>query len=196
MSFLLRLFILISLMAVVALGDWWRHGSDATRWREYGFLLFSGAVMGLLAVSVDQCSGRYSPEYFTLGKGIAQDEDFIWNVAMLGGHAGLGGGLISGGLYLLANNPRKNQRPPLKYSHLTSLILFPMGMALLAIPILAPFLFFLDPFELRSGMSDLLAADAARRFLAVWSTNAALYAGSAIGTLVGVTMILRLRKIG
>jgi hypothetical protein len=97
---------LLLLMLVVAFVDWWWRGAQATRWREYSFLLAAGMFGGLLGVAIDQFTATISPGYFVVGKGVSAGAGFRLGVAGIGFQAGLAVGMVIGGVYLLANNPR------------------------------------------------------------------------------------------
>src|ERR1041384_40139 len=74
-SLMLRIAAGVLIFGVLALRDWRRHGNQATRWKEYLFLL--GAVIAALIYGAinDQVTVTISPEYFLYGKGLAEVVD-------------------------------------------------------------------------------------------------------------------------
>jgi hypothetical protein len=192
MNLLSRLLLLVSLMALIAWLDWRRHSTRATRWREYGFLLAAGLWGGLMGVAIDQFTATLSPEYFLYGKGIPAGQGFRLRVAELGFHAGLLAGVVIGGSYLLANNP-KPDRPGLPIRRLFRFALYPILFAIVLSPVGAIAAFCRDPFSYRSQLGDVLDPPQIRAFLAVWGAHVGIYAGALFGTVWGIVRIRRIR---
>ncbi len=192
MPLLWRLPLLLALMAVVAWIDWRRHAERATKWREYGFLVATGFLGGLAGLAIDQITATISPEYFAVGKGIARDEYFRLQVAAFGFQAGLVAGMVIGGVFLIANNPRPD-RPCVPMRRLFRFATWPICAALAT----APFGCFVatrwDPLCLANDLSDVVSPAAMAHFLAVWGIHLGLYVGAAVGTIYGVVRIRRLR---
>src|SRR5438477_12984881 len=96
---------------ILALLDLRRHGPQATRWREYLFLLTCVIVALLYGVINDQLTMTISWEYFAYGKGIAEtlpgaepnSLPFRMEVAKIGLMATWSVGLLIGVALLLAN---------------------------------------------------------------------------------------------
>lgn len=70
-SFGARVTCLLVLMALVILVDLARNHSNATRHREYGFILLAGVVAALVGFVNDLITSSISPEFFVYGKGLA-----------------------------------------------------------------------------------------------------------------------------
>jgi hypothetical protein len=192
MSFCWRLAALVALMSVVAWIDWRRHGERATRWREYSFLLVAGMLGGSFGVGIDQLTSTISPEYFIFGKGIPHDDAFRVHVASLGFQAGFVMGMLVGGIYLLANNPRPG-RTSLSYGRLFRFGVAPIIAAAVAAPISALAIDNWDPLNLARELRDVLSPAEIDQFRLVWGIHVGLYVGGVIGTAVGVVKIRRSR---
>jgi hypothetical protein len=188
-----RLLILVLLMALVAWIDWRRRGPQATRWREYGFLLAAGLLGGLIGIAIDQFTSTVSPDYFIYGKGIPAGNGFRLRVAELGFHAGLLAGVVIGGAYLLANNPQPD-RPGLPTPRLFRFALHPFLFALFLAPVGSFIAYSYDPLGYRSDLRDIFDTSQVRGFLAVWGAHAGIYAGALLGTVWGVLHIRRRRN--
>jgi hypothetical protein len=192
MEFCWRLTALVALMAVVAWIDWRRYGEWATKWREYGFLLAAGVLGGLVGVGIDQLTSTISPEYFVLGKGIPNDAAFRAHIATLGFQAGLVMGILIGGVYLLANNPRPD-RIGLSYFRLFRYAVAPLMAAIMISPISALVVGLSDPLNLDHELRDMLPPTQINHFRLVWGIHLGLYAGGIIGAAIGVVQIRRSR---
>jgi hypothetical protein len=193
MSFLSRLILLIAILALIALIDWRRNSSRATKWREYGFLATSGLIGGLFGVAIDHVTATISRDYFVIGKGIAADDGFRLNVTAQGFQAGLAAGAVIGGIYLLANNP-KPLRETLPYARLLRFGLWPILCALLFAPLMSLLMYLWDPFHFSTRLDDLLPQSQREAFLAVWGVHVGLYLGGLTGTVGGVIGIRRARS--
>jgi hypothetical protein len=192
MSFCWRLAALVALMSVVAWIDWRRQGERATRWREYSFLLVAGILGGLFGVGVDQLTSTISPEYFIFGKGIPNDAAFRVHVASLGFQAGFIMGIVVGGIYLLANNPRP-QRISLSFVRLFRFAVAPLIAAILVAPISALVVGHSDPLNLAHEFREVLSPTEIGHFRLVWGIHLGIYAGGTMGAALGVMQIRRLR---
>jgi hypothetical protein len=183
---------LVALMTVVAWIDWRRHGERATRWREYSFLLVAGILGGLFGVAIDQLTSTISPEYFIFGKGIPNDAAFRLHVVTLGFQAGFVMGILVGGIYLLANNPRPD-RMSLSYVHLFRFAVAPLMGAIVAAPISAVVVGHSDPLNLAQQFRDVMSPKEINHFRLVWGIHLGLYAGGTMGAALGVMQIRRSR---
>ncbi len=193
MNLFWRLLILVLLMAIVALIDWRRRGQEATRWREYAFLLLAGLMGGFVGIANDHVTATISPEYFFIGKGIKLDDGFRRHVTELGFHAGLLAGVVIGGAFLMANNPKPN-RPSLPAKKLVRFALYPIVGALVLVPLGSVSAYYLDPLNFSSDLSEALSPEQIGRFLAVWGIHLGLYASGLAGTIAGVLGIRRMRR--
>ena len=95
----------------------------------YSFLLAAGLFAGLLGVAIDQVTATVSPDYFAIGKGIPKGDHFRLGVAVFGFEAGFTMGIVVGGIYLLANNPKRD-RLALSGRQLFGFLLIPIVAAL------------------------------------------------------------------
>jgi hypothetical protein len=188
---LVRLSVLLALMAIVAFVDRRRHRERATKWREYGFLLLAGLIGGLVGIAIDQATATISPAYFVVGKGIPRDAFFRLQVAAYGFQVGLVAGMVIGGVFLIANNPRPG-RPSLAAVRLLSNALIPFGVAVMAAPLGGMIAGSHDPLGLRTQL-DFLTAEQAAGFIKVWGLHLGLYVGAAVGTALAVVRIRWLR---
>lgn len=157
-------------------------------------LLAAGSLGGLVGIANDLITSTISPDYFAIGKGIPRDDHFRLDVVSLGFQAGLLMGMLVGGIYLIANNPKPN-RGRLPYLHLFRFALPPIVAAIVLVPIVSLLICRWDPlkFSARSQLGDLLTATQIASFLAVWGMHLGLYAGGLLGTVYGVFAIRRRR---
>jgi hypothetical protein len=189
-----RLGALLALMSIVAWIDWRRHSAAATKWREYSFLLAAGLLGGLIGIANDLITSAISPDYFIFGKGIPADDHFRLHVASLGFQAGLLMGMLVGGIYLIANNP-KPDRHSLSPAQLFGFALSPVLSAMLIAPVVAILIFRWDPLHFTAKLGDVLTPMQTSRFLAVWGIHLGIYAGGLLGTAYAVCAIRRRRGL-
>ncbi len=188
--FSIRLIVLVCVLAAFAGIDRWRNGPEASRWREYSFLLGAAALGGVFAALNDQVSLALSPEFFELGKGIERNEDFRREVTALGFHAGFLGGAVAGGVLLLFNQA-KTERPALPLARLWVRTPWILGTAV-ACGVLGLVLF--SALGLGSEVAGLLPEEAAYTFQQVQGLHAGLYAGALIGLVLAVLSVRRERQ--
>jgi len=191
-----RLGLLVLLMSIVAGIDWRRNHAAATKWREYSFLLAAGLLGGLIGVANDLITSTISLDYFVIGKGIPSDDHFRLHVVSLGFQAGLLMGMLVGGIYLIANNPKPDRRS-MPFVQLFRFALHPILAAIVLAPVVSVLICRWDPLNFRSPsqLGDLLTATQATHFLVVWGMHLGIYAGGLVGTIYGVLAIRRARKV-
>jgi hypothetical protein len=179
---------------VLGLRDWWIHPDDPKRAKEYLFLLFAMLVAIVYAVIHDEITVTISPDYFLVGKGLADDpRPLRLAVFVLAVEASYGVGLIAGALVLIANNPSP-ARPRLGYRELAGLALAPVAAAALAGAIGGAVNAF-DPARLTPTLRLLGIARSDRtRFLIAWGIHAGSYLGAAFGTIAAVVAVRRRRR--
>ena len=189
-SFSYRVALLLGLMLVVSLVDYYRNRSRAVKFREYGFIIITGAVGGVVGAVNDLITSSISPEYFTLGKGLEEIPDLRLQAGLFGMRVGFSAGIIAGAVCLYASR-RKSTHPPVGFSCLLRLLWMPVAGAILcgfALPLgFSKF----DPARFSAQLDSLLSAERISLFRQVWWTHVGLYAGMAIGL---SAMILRAGK--
>ena len=188
--FVQRLLLLVLLASVVVAWDLRRRGREARRWTEYLFLLGSGGAGAVFGVLNDLVTSHVSPEYFTLGKGIAAGEGFVGRVVQLGAEAGFVAAVVAAGLYLLANNPRRG-RPSLPYRRLVRLSLRTLAVAAMSGAALGAVVFLAVPEDLSPGSGEELSPTVRHGYLVVWSIHLGLYLGLGAAVVWGLTTIIR-----
>ena len=111
-SFSYRVTLLLGLMLVVSLVDFYRNGARAVKFREYGFIIITGAVGGAVGFVNDLVTSSISPEYFILGKGLEESPDLRIQAGLFGLRVGFSAGVIGGAVCLYASqeNPRFRRR--------------------------------------------------------------------------------------
>jgi hypothetical protein len=184
---------LLVLMIIGASIDVAVRGREATRPREYAFLLAAGAIGAAFALCVDQVTSRLSPEYFVIGKGLDEGPTFAGAVVELSLQAGLVAGLVLGGVLLLANQPKAG-RPALPLVRVLLRAGWPLGGALLVAPVGALAGVALFPGGMRGELARLLEAEPLERFMRVWGVHLGLYVGAVVGVIVAVVDVRRLRR--
>lgn len=195
MSFGVRLSILVALLALIAGIDYYRHRGGARKWREYGLLLFGGAIGAAFgAVNDVFVTSLISPEYFIHGKGLAGGDGFTTRVLLLGLQAGIAPGFLGMGVFLFINT----RRPELPQLPLSCLGL-QMWKPLLAAALfggLFPLLFGThDPFDFVEALRSLLDSAQGAAFLRAWWTHLGIYAGCAFGIGWAAVSLHRQRRL-
>ena len=195
-----------SVLLVMALVDLRRRGRQATRWREYVFLLFVVAVAILYAILNDQVTCSISWEYFyyhdpsmseaigPLNYGQSPSPAAVHLAAIrLAAKDAWTAGLIIGVAMLFANNPSK-RFPQLPYRRLGRLAMLPLGCAILLSIVLglAGWVGLLATF-----FEEFIRYDVFRpqRYITVFAAHLGLYAGGLIGTIWAVIAV-RVRRQG
>lgn len=157
------------------------------RWREYLFLTGAAGMTALFGLLVDQITLGISRDYFTLGKGIPGGPTLTRQVAQLGLHAGVGAGVLGGGLVLLVNRAPR---------HTFRLFHF-LWVPLLAAAVCGAFaggLLYLLPWYIHPLAAEFLEPAAAHRFTIVWFIHVGVYAGGAAGLIYLVRLAWRNRE--
>ncbi|MEX0727846.1 MAG: hypothetical protein WD065_16335 [Planctomycetaceae bacterium] len=152
------------------------------RWREYLFLLGCGAITALFGMSVDAVTSRISPEYFIIGKGIAEGDGFALRVAELGAQAGFAGGIIGGGVLLLVNHQ------PAKALGLFQVIAWPILFAAVC-GTLAGGVLAVSPFYTLPLACELLDSPEAHHMTVVWFVHLGIYIGGTIGLIIAARRV-------
>jgi hypothetical protein len=167
-------------MLVVSLADLYKKRGEATKFREYGFILITGALGAFIGAMNDLITSSISPEYFTLGKGLDEGPDLRLQAGLFGLQVGFSAGVIGGAVCLFVTR-RKSSLPAVRFSRLFQLLWMPVTGAILcgvALP-LAFSQFDLAKFSVQ--LSTLLDAEGISRFRKVWWIHLGLYAGMIVG---------------
>ncbi len=185
-----RIALLLGLMLVVSLVDLFRNGARAQKFREYGFIIITGAVGAVVGFANDLITSSISPEYFILGKGLEAGPDLRLQAGLLGLRVGFSAGVIGGAVCLYASR-RKSAYPPVKCSRLLRMLWLPVTAAVLC-GIAFPLAFAkFDPARFSAQLHTMLDSEAISRFRQVWWIHIGLYAGMAAGL---AAMLLRAAK--
>ena len=179
-SFWYRVALLLGLMSVAAVLDFWRRGKEAVKHREYGFIWVAGILGGCVGFANDCLTSSISPGYFTLGKGLEPGDDLRLRAGMYGFKAGLAAGIIGGAVCLVVR-PRNAGFSTAQMRRLLQALWLPaVGAVLvgLALPIVAGGF---DPMGLSARLDSLINADQIARFRKVWWIHTGLYAGLGLG---------------
>jgi len=180
-------------MLAVSLVDFYRNGARAAKFREYGFLLITGAVGAGFGFANDWITSSVSPEYFTLGKGLEESPDLRIQAGLFGLRVGFSAGVIGGAVCLYASR-RKSAYPPLQFSRLFAMLWMPVTGAILC-GMAAPLGFSKwDPARFSSQLDTVLEAGRISRFRQVWWTHVGLYAGMVLGLAAMLVRAARERK--
>ena len=194
----------VLIFVILALVDLKRNGTQATRWREYVFLLacvFAAILYGILN---DQITSAISWEYFyygkelkhVLGPDLPPDRAAMrWQAAKIGAMATWSAGLFIGAALLIANNPRRD-RPQLRYPQLLGL-LAPLFAITLLFAIALGFAGWQGWLDWISSDFSLLRQTNSFRpehFMATYGVHLGGYVGGAVGTTVVVCWIVARRR--
>ena len=152
--------------------------------------MLTGLAGALFAVCNDLITSSISPEYFTIGKGL--DSPGALSVSALAFEAGFLAGIVVGGFYLMANNPKPDV-PQLPYSKLAEYLKCPLVLAVM-LALVAGSIDTLDPFNLKPQAAFHMSTEKAARLLLVSRIHLGLYAGALVGMTAGIILIRRARK--
>ena len=182
-----RVVLLVGLMTVAVTVDFWRHGRQASRYREYSFIWIAGILGGVVGFANDCATSSISQEYFILGKGLEPGNDLRLRAGMYGFKAGLSAGIVGGAVCLFACARNASFSTEQMRRLLQALWMPVVGAVLLglALPIMVGEF---DPFRLSAHLDSLLNADQIIRFRKVWWIHTGLYAGLVVGL---AAMIIR-----
>lgn len=172
-----RVFALLIAMVLFVGLDLRKPSIERHRWREWTFLLVAATASGMVGLCVDLVTSNISPEYFSLGKGIAEGPGFSCRVAKLGASAGFSAGAIGAALVLLANPA------PERSLFLFRLLWLPLLPAL-GFAILAGGLVTVVPSMTYSAAAEALGSVQAQRFTIAWVSHIGAYVGGGIGLLL------------
>jgi hypothetical protein len=194
----------IAILSMLAIGDLRRNGHNATRWREYLFLLLCVVAALVYGIVNDLITSTISWEYFCYGKelypavvhDLPPDPVKLHIAAMLiGMKATWTAGLIIGVALLVANNPRAD-RPQLAYGILSKMLLLIACAAILCACTMGIAGRFGWLAWISSDFAELVRMDAMRpaRFIAVFGIHLGGYLGGITGTIAAVVATLSRRK--
>jgi membrane associated rhomboid family serine protease len=198
----IRITVGVIILGILAILDWKKNGPNATRWREYRFLLITVIVAMVYGVINDQITSRISWEYFYYGKGLAETlptsptphPRLSWEAAKIGMQATWSAGLLIGVAILIANNPRGGL-PQLPQRDLLKLLpmIFAITIVIATLLGLAGFLGWLTPFSQDFQEMERLNEWRPPRFIAVFGIHLGGYIGGLLGTAIVCWMIFRRR---
>ncbi len=174
--FFYRVALLVALMLIVSLAELYRKRTQATKFREYGFILLTGALGAGIGSVNDLITSTISPEYFTLGKGLDEGPGLRLQAMFFGMQEGFSAGVIGGAVCLFAAR-RKPAHSSVRFSKLFGMLWMPVAGAILgggAFPVcFSKF----DPAKFNAQLNTLLDAEGISRFRLVWWIHLGLYAG-------------------
>jgi hypothetical protein len=188
-SFGARVLLLLALMSAVVLIDFARNRANASKHKEYAFVLFAGIVGGLVGFVNDVVTSGISPDYFVFGKGLAAGENLRLAAGWYGLKAGFAAGIVGGAVCLFASVKKSGSTAELR--RLAGTIWMPLTGAVLLglmLPVIAGES---DPGHLAAKLDGLLNGEQISRFRHVWWIHIGLYSGMTIGL---VAMIVRHRR--
>ncbi|MGD0387609.1 MAG: hypothetical protein ABSC42_01530 [Tepidisphaeraceae bacterium] len=200
----LRIGVCLAILAVLAITDLVQKGRNATRWREYAFLVLCVAVAMVYGIVNDQITCRISWEYFYYGKNLAPilgpdvPPNFAalqWQAVRIGAAATWWAGLIIGAAMLVTNNPSR-RGPQLPYARLVARL--PTIFAITAVAAAAfglagndYLLNWISPDFQNIAELNLWRP---HRFMAVYGIHVGGYVGGALAAVYAVSSIHRQRR--
>lgn len=184
-----RAFVLVAGLAILAgraIHDVAIHGREASRAKEYAFLLLTTFAAVVYGVVHDQITATISPEYFLVWKGLATDP-LPWRIAvtLVAVRSSWWAGLLAGVCFLLANNPSRSGRRRLGYGELARLAAVPPAVALVT-AVACGAANVVDPLGAAARVGPLVAQPRLGAFMFVWG----VHFGSYVGALVGVAWVM------
>lgn len=144
-----------------------------TRLRAYGTLLLGSILAGLLGLAFDQLTVTISPEYFTLGKDLP-NEELRTQVAWLGFRSALPLGALVTGLGIL----RATALRDFSWRRWLCRVVSGTFVALAISPLT---MLLTDPFGIRISSAEAMSDAACSRYLIVWGMHIGAYVGVAAG---------------
>ncbi len=196
----------IVILAILALYDFQQKGKQATRWREYAFLILCVGVALIYGILNDQITCRISWEYFYFGKDLSpilgpdtppKPTALQLQALRIGASATWWAGLIIGAAMLIANNPSR-RGPRLPYARLIARL--PAILAITALSAIvfgfAGNLYYLN--AISPDFQNLAATNLWRphRFMAVYGIHLGGYVGGALAVIYSASSILHERRAG
>ena len=194
----------VIIFTCLAIADVRRNGNDATRWREYLFLLacvFAAMIYGIVN---DQITSAISWEYFYYGKELEKIlgpdvppdcAAMRWQAAKIGAMATWSAGLFIGVALLMANNPSA-RRKRLSYHELLCLLPLVFSITVVFAVLLG--------FAGWNGKLNWMSRDfllmfetnsfRPQHFLATYGVHLGGYVGGLVGTIVAVVWIIKRRR--
>lgn len=180
-----RVIALLALMAAAGGIDHIRHGSKATRFPEYGFILLTGVVGSLVAMGCDLATSTISREYFIFGKGLPE-ESFRQNVLLFGAKTGFSGSVVAGALLLFGSGAK---RPA--WRALILRLWIPVAAAIAMGALLPSVASGFDPSGYAAVIRGIVTGEQLRHFRIVWWAHTGFYLGLLLGVAALVATIRR-----
>jgi hypothetical protein len=180
-------------MLVVSLVDFYRNGTRAVKFREYGFVIIAGVVGAIVGCVNDLITSSISPGYYILGKGLEDNPDLRMQAGLLGLQVGFSAGVIGGAVCLYASR-RKSAHPPEDFCSLFRLLWMPVAGAILGGIVLLLGFSRCDPARFSAQLNGLLNAERIDRFRQVWWIHIGLYAGMIVGLTTMILCAVKERK--
>lgn len=188
-----RIVLLLILMAAIAAIDRLRNRQQATKWKEYGFVVLAGVVGAAFGLVNDLITSSISPEYFVFGKGLAAGAGLTIRAGILGMKAGFSAGAVAGAVCLYAST-RNRSRPPLAYRKLLGLLWRPVVLAVTSGATLAILFHGYDPLGFSPELNRVLDSREVARFFTAWWVHCGVYVGLLLGVVWIVVDIGRFRN--
>ncbi len=198
----------LAVLAGLLVWDLRRSGRASKRLREYGFLLSMVAAAMAYGVINDQITSAISWQYFYMHDSRiaaafgqcppAPPRSLVaWEAFKLGMAATWWAGLFIGVAVLLANNPSRKGRPQLPYGRLYKIMLILVGMASgLAMVLGVVGWFWGEAIAARFfDVPPLMDWLQPPRFFCVYGIHLGGYFGGAVGLIVALVKIVRIRRL-
>jgi len=179
----------LCILSLYAYFDWRKKGKNATRFKEYSFVVLVSILTILYAITHDFMTVTISKDYFVIGKGL--DGSHIYSqTAWLAIRAAYGPGLLIGAVYVFLNNPSRNL-PQLTYRQLLSNLQWPLFFAI-GMAVFFGILGYVDILNRKSDFQNVVLDP--DLFLAVWGIHWGTYIGGGTGFVFGGFRIRSTRR--
>lgn len=189
-TFVPRVLVGAGVLVALACLDRLHKGSRARLWRELSFLSVVAVGAIFYAIGHDVVTRAISPEYFTLGKGVADAADgFGAGVASLAASAGWSAGSFVGLVMIVANNPTADRRAQLPYRTLARYLAFPVIGAATSAAAIGALGWAGRRWILGATGLDLIGLDDPEAFVTVWAIHSGSYVGVLVGSALGAVLV-------
>jgi len=153
------------------------------RTKELLFLTLVAILATLYGVVNDCFTAKISPEYFSLGKGLPNDQHLYYRSLIIGAQAGFCAGIVLGCIFLIL---RTYLFPSATFKRIIYSLALPIGLGIVC-SIVFPLCFgHLDPIHVARDLDYMLSKQQIDAFNFVWFEHLGVYTGTTVGTILAI----------